>query len=228
MVLPPQDGIFLKQIIISKDDVQPKVDQHILLLEADYNFMLKLILGKRLMKIATTQHILHTAQHTRPRNIAATASLNKKIMYDIIRQMKIIATNFDNDAKGCYDFIVPPHAMIACQCLGLPPKAADMLTNILQVIEYLLKTGHILEKKTYGTTSSHRILGGGQRSGSAPSIWTAILDTICWSVSEKYDSFIIKTPTKEIITRLGDAYIDDTTKITTNSSKYHPQNSANI
>ena len=205
------------QIIISKDTGQPRVDRlrNILLLEADYNLILKIIWGKRLINRATEQKILHPSQHARPRNLASIASLNKKISYDIIRQMKVIATSFDNDAQGCYDFIVPPHAMIACQRLGLPPKAAEMLTKILHGTRYLLKTGHGNASKTYSTTLLYRILGVGQGSGSAPSIWTAILDVILWSVTEKYNSFIIKTPTHQVINRLGDAFVDDTAQLTT-------------
>ena len=213
------------QIVISKDEGQPKVDRlrNILLLEADYNFVLKLIWGKRLMQRATRQQLLHTAQHARPKNLATSASLNKKITYDIIRQMKIMATSFDNDAKGCYDFIVPPHAMIACQRLGLTPKAAEMLTKILQGTKYLLKTGHGQAKTTYGTTNLYRILGIGQGSGGASCAWTSLLDTILWSVSEKYDSLIIESPVKELIKRLGDAFVDDTSQMTTNDPKHHPE-----
>ena len=142
--------------------------------------------------------------------------------------MKIIATSFDNDAQGCYDFIVPPHAMIACQQLGLPPKAAEMLTKILYGTRYLLKTGHGNATKTYSTTLLYRILGVGQGSGSAPSIWTAILDVILWSVTEKYDSFIIKTPTQQVIKRLGDAFVDDTAQITTPDLSHNSQHSKYI
>ena len=98
------------QLIISKDKGQPWVDKlrNILILEVDYNFILKLICSKPLMRRATDQHLLHTTQHAHPRHLAASASINKKITYDIIYQMKIMATSFDNNTKGCYDFIVPP------------------------------------------------------------------------------------------------------------------------
>ena len=59
------------------------------------------------MQKATTQNLLHSAHHTRPHNLAPTASL------------------------------LPSHAMIVSQHLGLPPKAAELLTNILQGTEYL-------------------------------------------------------------------------------------------
>ena len=63
-----------------KNTGQPHVErlQNILLLKANYNFILKLIWGKRLMLCATQLNLLHTAQHARPKNLAALTSLNKK------------------------------------------------------------------------------------------------------------------------------------------------------
>ena len=103
-----------------------------------------------------------------------------------------------------------------------------MLTKILHGTQYLLKTGHGNATKTYSTTLLYRILGVGQGSGSAPSIWTAILDVILWSVTEKYDSFIIKTPTQQIIKRLGDAFVDDTAQITTPDLTHNSQHPKHI
>ena len=83
--------------------------------------------------------------------------------------------------------------MIACQRLGLTKEAAKMLTTILQRTEYLLSTGNGTAEQTNKTTSNCRILGVGQGSGSAPSIWNAILDTILWSITDKHYSFILET-----------------------------------
>ena len=92
--------------------------------------------------------------------------------------MRLLATSFDNDAKGCYTFIVPPHAMIACRRLGLPDKVAEMITTVLKNTAYLIKTGHEPTAIKYQTTALYRILGVGQGTGSIPCIWTTFLDTI--------------------------------------------------
>ena len=131
--------------------------------------------------------------------------------------MRLLATCFDNDAKGCYNFIVPPHAMIACRRFGLPEKAAEMITTVLKNTAYLIKTGLGPTVRTYQTAALYRILGVDQGTGSVLCIWTTILDTILWSVSKKYASFIITSPTNSIIQRVGDAYVDNTSLMTTNS-----------
>ena len=186
-------------------------------MEADYNLVLKTIWGRRLINRAQEHNLLHNGQHARPRNLVSIVSLNKKISYNLIQQMKQLATSFDNGAKGCYNFIIPPHAMIACQRLGLPKKSAEMITIVLKNTAYLIKTGHGPGARKYQTTALYRILGVGQGTGSAPCIWTTILDTILWSVSMKYASFIITSPTNTVIKRLGDAFVDDTSLMTTNS-----------
>ena len=78
----PQRWRQVLQIIISKDTGQPKIDRlkNILLLEADYNPVLKTIWGCRLMNRVQEQNLLHNGQHARPRNLASTASLNKNII----------------------------------------------------------------------------------------------------------------------------------------------------
>lgn len=80
-----------------------------------------------------------------------------------------------------------------------PQKAVEMLTNVLDGTEYVLKKGNGFANRTYDTTSTHRIFSIGQGSGNTPNIWTSILDTIIYLVSEKYESFVIETSTKQII-----------------------------
>ena len=108
------------------------------------------------------------------------------------------------------------------------PKAAEILIFIIQGTKYLLKTDHGLNKRTCSITNLHIISLIGQESGGGPSIWTIILDTILWSVSKKYNNFILEIPTKQIITYLGDSYVDNTFQVITNHPKYHPQNFKNI
>ena len=68
--------------------------------------------------------------------------------------------------------------MISCHILGLPKKVGEMITTILKNTAYLIKTGHGTAARKYQTTTLYRILGVGQGTGSAPCIWTTILDTI--------------------------------------------------
>ena len=180
------------------------------LLEADYNFILKLIWGRRLIHKAMDNRLILAAQHARPGHIAQSTVLSKVIGYDLIRLAKLTAASMDNNAAGCYDKIVAAHGMLCCRRLGLPKSAAKMLTIILNNTVYFFRTGHGVSARSYCSNQIRRILGTGQGSGASPCIWTAILDTILWSLAQKHTCYRLQSPSGKIIDRVGDAYVDDT------------------
>ena len=182
----------------------------ILILEADLNWVLRLIWGQRLFKNAVNNQTLMTTQQARPGFHSITAPLNKVLAYNHMRLTKRDGVSFDNNAEGCYDRIVPPHALLCCRRMGLPKTAAQMMGEVLQNTIYKLKTGHGISDRTYFSTTLRRILGSGQGSGVSPCIWTLVLDPILLSVSQKFKCLEIITPTKQHISRLGDAFVDNT------------------
>ena len=57
--------------------------------------------------------ILHKAQFgSRQGKMAISAVLLKRLSYDIIRQARMDACIFDNDASACYDRMIPSIAML--------------------------------------------------------------------------------------------------------------------
>ena len=200
------------QIMLEKKPGNPLLHRlrGILILEADLNWVLRLIWGQRLFKNAVNTQTLMTTQQARPGFHSITAPLNKVLAYDHMRLTKQDGASFDNNAKGCYDRIVPPHALLCCRRMGLPKTAAQMMGEILQNTIYKLKTGHGISDRTYFSNSLRRILGSGQGSGASPCIWTLVLDPILSSVSKKFKCLEILTPSKKTINRIGDAFVDDT------------------
>ena len=122
-------------------------------------------------------------------HLTISVPLNKVLTYDLMRLTKSHGTSFDNDAAGCYDRIVPPHALLCCCRMGFPSSPSQMLTKVLQQTIYKLKTGHGLSKDSYFSTLLRRILGIGQGPGSSPCIWTCVLDPIMVSVLKKNHLF---------------------------------------
>ena len=142
--------------MLPKNQDMPKVTRLwvIQLFEVGYNNVLQIIWGRRLVWSAQKCGIYMPAQWAQPGHLCIAAALNKVLSYDIIRQTKKIAVSFDNDAKGCYDKIVPPQAMINCRRLSLPRSAAKMLTIILNYTIYKILKGprrigpHISNQRT--------------------------------------------------------------------------------
>ena len=106
-----------------------------------------------------------------------------------------------------------PQAMINCRQLEPPRTAAKMLTFILNNKIYRIHTGHSISALTHQTNAFRRILGTGQCSYASPSIWVAVLDPILWSIAAKYSCFEVDSPNGKTISRIGDAYVDDTPTI---------------
>ena len=62
----------------------------------------------------------------------------------------------------------------------------------------------------------------------SPILCTIFTVNLVLRSTKKNESFIIETPTKDIITQLGHVYIDNTPQITTNHPKCHLQNFTKI
>ena len=132
----------------------------IIILEADYNWILRLIWGKRLFKNAAKKGKLMTAQQACPGFQSISSALNKVLAYDLMRLTKRSGGSFNNDAEGCYDRIVPPHAMLCCRRMGLPKSSATMLTKILNTTIYKnYKILYSQEKKTPTPTDTRKHSG---------------------------------------------------------------------
>ena len=90
----------------------------IVLIEADHNMNNKL-LGRRTMSHGEAHHALAPEQHgSRKRLSAIQASVNNRLMYDIMRQHRHGGILCSNDAKSCYDRIVHSVLSLSLQRLG--------------------------------------------------------------------------------------------------------------
>ena len=121
-------------VMLEKDKGSPKL--HLLCIiqffEADYNFLLALMLGHRLMKFSRKHCQFNKSQYgSMNRKQAQSAILNKILTYDYFRLCKENAATSEFDASANYDHILPAIAVIACQRLGLAPRVADLLFNTL-------------------------------------------------------------------------------------------------
>ena len=102
------------------------------LFKADFNFLLSLVFGHRLMTFAWKHCNINDLQYgSMSRKQAQSAVLNKIITYDIFRLLKQDCATTEFDAAANYDRIFPALAMIACQRLGLAQKPAELMYNSL-------------------------------------------------------------------------------------------------
>ena len=201
------------QVLLEKDKGRPNVERlrTIQLVEADLNMVLKIIFGRRLVHHAEDKNFLPPSQFgSRPGVSCISAVFLKTLTYDLIRQLRQDACVFNNDAKGCYDRIIPSIGMLACIRLGLPRAPAVALLKILHGMKYHIRTA-------LGITEDHFsnmvdwILGTLQGSGASPCIWLAISAVLIAALEQRSPGISFRSPDGTIQdVRAADAFVDDT------------------
>ena len=85
-----------------------------MLYEADFNFVLKLVWAKRLVRNAEKYKSLGAANHgSRAGRQTTDALMEKLLVYEIARLTRTSVVTVDNDAKSCYDRIIKTLSSIA-------------------------------------------------------------------------------------------------------------------
>jgi ribonuclease HI len=159
--------------IIEKIPGQPIIEKLriIMLYEADFNFALKLVWGKRLIRNAEFYKILGTSNHgSRPGRQCVDALMEKMLVYEFARLSRTSLVTVDNDAKSCYDRIIKSLAMTACIAVGLPLMAAIMHNKTHHGMVHQIKSRHGLLRPYHGSDNDE-LEGTGQGSGASPAIW---------------------------------------------------------
>jgi hypothetical protein len=183
------------------------------LFEADYNWLLGLVFGRRMVYGAEEQNHLSNGQWgARPGRSTEQPDVHKTMSYELSRMTRTPLGTLDNDAKACYDRIVMNLALMLCQKHGVPQSACLMVALALVTASYSIKTGFGVSEGTYSSTDAQPTHGPGQGSRLASALWM-IISCILFSAMDKIchgASFC--DPTNKIIhQRTSDGFVDDVT-----------------
>ena len=91
-------------------------------------------------EIAETFH--NTQYGGRKGRLPTSAILNKVLTLDIIRYFGEIMTIIDNDAKACYDRVIPYVTLYMMRRLGMPIHLSQFMCNVLNSMTYTIKLVH--------------------------------------------------------------------------------------
>ena len=89
---------------------QPKINKLrvIHIYEADWNYILKYFLAKKLLQKATSEKTIREEQAGgRPGNSSITMAVQTTIVFKIFRLQKLIIAKMFLDVQACYDQIIP-------------------------------------------------------------------------------------------------------------------------
>jgi len=216
------------QVILEKKPGAINIDmlRAILLIEADFNAAMKLIIGHRMICNAIRCHAIPTECFgSRPGHSAIQVSLNRCLVSDTSRQQKTPLAIASVDCLTCYDSLGHPPASIACQRLGAPPSVLCTIFSTIQLMKFFLRTAHGDSDNFYGGgTSVLPFQGVCQGNGAGPAIWLAVSMVLMNMIKSHGSSATFTTPISKLSTSLiGLIYVDDCDLFAVNSDSSRPQ-----
>ena len=147
----------------------------ILLMEADYNFVSKLLLGVRLTQIIEDRKgFPEELGGSRKNHEAVDIALNWRITSDILRQLRRPGTITGVDAASCYDRIVHSIVILIARQQGLSLLPLLSFFGTIQNMIYHVRTGHGESEGSYGGTKEVPFQGTCQGNGAIPDYWLLI------------------------------------------------------
>ena len=185
--------------------------------EAELQFFSKLVYAKRMIPLAEKTNSITDEQYGgRQGRRAQSIVLNKLLYYSISHQTKETAAFLDDDAKACYDRILPSLAGVETRKWGLTHKATDLTRKIIESQTFQVKTAHGTSQATYTYNENDQTFGVGQGLGWSGAIWMASSNTICEIMKDKCGGMRFESPDKSIVVeKRGDLFVDDTALGTT-------------
>jgi len=143
------------------------------------------MIGRRVLAHAEKAGEVAEDQHgSRKNHKAITACLNKKVLCDILWQKKRTGAIAMNDAKGCYDRISHPVAILTLLRFGVPALVCAALFKTLQQAKHHIKTSFGRSEATYGDEDVP-VSGIGQGNSLGPTLW-ALISTVLIRMMERH------------------------------------------
>ena len=208
--------------LIEKDTGRPRIHRMrtIHIIEAELQFITKIVYANRLMKQAEKNQLITDEQYGGRKNRQAlSVVINKLCYYNISHQTLQPAAFMDDDARACYDRIVPHLASVEARKWGTDYETAQLTKQIIAAQEFYIRTGHGITKKCYTKNDQSWIHGAGQGLGWSGPLWSCSSDTIS-KILNKYGCGMRFTNYDQSITveKAGDFFVDDTsTGVTANN-----------
>lgn len=193
------------------------------LCEADLNFLLNIVWGKRMINNAQRKNLLSNSQYALPGMTCQSAVWNKVAFCDILRQSYTPGIITDYDATAAFDRVLHTITSITCQRLGMPKHATQFLYNLLHNMEFHVVTGYGPSTQSFLNNADplRPCQGMLQGSSSAPPTYTACTDVALTIYNQQATGATIQHPVTG--TKHHDAsiqFVDDKTGLINNENDH--------
>ena len=201
-------------VMLEKEEGNIRVDKlrAILLMEADFNFLNKLMFGHRLVKqVEKFNRFPDELYGSRSFLSAILVAINRRLTIDIFKQKRRAGTIAGVDAAQCYDRIVHSLSILLCQREGAPISSLLMMFGVIQSMVFFLRTTFGDSNMSYGGLQPVPFQGSCQGNGASPAMWLIIsLYLVLLMKEQGHVSNIISPITGITLTLVGFLFVDDT------------------
>ncbi len=146
----------------------------ILLMEADFNCVNKLIFGCRMMNNVRKYGMMPDEIFSEKHRMADEGTLTKVLFYDIVRQTRLSAGIASVDADNCYDRVAHAIASLVFRSFGVSKEASGMMLTTIQNMKFFLRTAFGDSKDFAGSVMEIKTQGLCQGNGAAPAGWAVV------------------------------------------------------
>jgi hypothetical protein len=183
----------------------------ICLLEADFNWWLKVIFARRMMHQMKNNGTIPLEQGAVKGKAPTTNTLIKQLYFD---QANILHENCalaSTDAANCYDAVNHAAASIALHAMGVEREFIQCYLRCIQRMRYYLRTGYGLSTTSYGSSKDSICMGLTQGSGASPAVWTAVSTVIIGAYKHRgFGAQLVGGWSHDSISIAALLYVDDT------------------
>jgi hypothetical protein len=186
------------------------------LYEADYNLLLQILWGRRLVWHAHSQHRINEGQAgARPGRRCIDVVIHKEMKYMYSSITRSDMATMDNDAKSCYDRIICNLAMVISKYFGMSTRACQTQAATLQNMQFRLRTALGDSKKSYQHSASTPVHGSGQGSCASPCLWLLISSILMECLEIEGNGLKIQdVNTHTVMKQWIEGFVDDTSLFT--------------
>jgi hypothetical protein len=141
----------------------------ICLLEADFNWLNKLIFAHRLERFCQKQGLVPPEQFAKSKSSCEEASVVKNLVCDDARILHNSLAITSVDLDQCFKRSARPIAGVAARAHKVSRQLTHLMLSTMQMMEYFIKSGFDIAKElSFCGSTNARLMGLGQGSGAAP------------------------------------------------------------
>ena len=196
----------------SENDIRVEKLRAILLMEADFNFVNKLIFGHRMIQQCERYRRFPKELYgSRNHHSAYEVAVNRRLSIENMKQKRRNGIIAGVDAAQCYDRIVHSVATLLCRNEGASRSTLLLMFGAIQNMEYFIRTTFGESSSSYGGPQLIPFQGSCQGNGASPAIWLVISMYLVLLLQEAGHFSTCSTAySGTIFALLGFLFVDDT------------------